>query len=128
MVTGYPETPSRWLDRPPAHHYTEGAWDPSQHDSAGRDRLSRIVSADAGGGAAPRGAQQVREHGAVALGVSQHDEVADGSISTGNGLVAAFSGRLDNAADLRQQLAAHGRAAAGETPADIVEAGVPGVG
>ena len=66
-------------------------------------------------------AQQVREHGAVALGVSQDDEVADGSISTGNGLVAAFSGRLDNAADLRQQLAAHGRAAAGETPADIVE-------
>ena len=67
------------------------------------------------------GRQQVREHGAVALGVSQDDEVADGSISTGNGLVAAFSGRLDNAADLRQQLAAHGRAAAGETPADIVE-------
>ena len=47
--------------------------------------------------------------------------MADGSISTGNGLVAAFSGRLDNAADLRQQLAAHGRPAAGETPADIVE-------
>jgi asparagine synthetase B (glutamine-hydrolysing) len=67
------------------------------------------------------GRQQVREHGAVALGVSQDDEAADGSISTGNGLVAAFSGRLDNAADLRQQLAAHGRAAAGETPADIVE-------
>jgi asparagine synthase (glutamine-hydrolysing) len=67
------------------------------------------------------GAQQVREHGAVALGVSQEDDVADGSISSGNGLVAAFSGRLDNAADLRQQLAAHGRAAAGETPADIVE-------
>jgi hypothetical protein len=67
------------------------------------------------------GHQQVREHGAVALGVSQDDEVADASISTGNGLVAAFSGRLDNAADLRQQLAAHGRAAAGETPADVVE-------
>ena len=67
------------------------------------------------------GAQQVREHGAVALGVSQDDEVADGSISTGNGLVAAFSGRLDNAAELRQQLAAHGRTAAGETPADVVE-------
>ena len=67
------------------------------------------------------GRQQVREHGAVALGVSQDDEAADGSISTGNGLVAAFSGRLDNAADLRQQLAAHGRAAAGETPADVVE-------
>ncbi len=65
--------------------------------------------------------QQVQEHGAVALGVSQDDEVADGSISTGNGLVAAFSGRLDNAADLRQQLAAHGRLAAGETPAAIVE-------
>src|SRR4029078_705140 len=70
------------------------------------------------------GIQQVREPGAVALGVSQEDEAADGSISTGNGLVAAFSGRLDNAADLRQQLAAHGRAAGGETPGDIVEEAV----
>jgi hypothetical protein len=38
------------------------------------------------------GHQQVREHGAVALGVSQEDEVADASISTGNGLVAGVLG------------------------------------
>jgi asparagine synthase (glutamine-hydrolysing) len=70
-----------------------------------------------------RGAlQQVREHGAVALGISQDEEFGDGSISTGNGLVAAFSGRLDNSADLRHQLAAHGRATGGESPADLVEA------
>src|SRR3954470_8069396 len=81
------------------------------------DRVRQMLAAAPHRG----GRQQVREHGAVALGVSQDEEVADGSISAGNGLVAAFSGRLDNAADLRQQLAAHGRAAAGETPADIVE-------
>ena len=43
MVTSYGRL---WLTgQTPAHHYTEGGWDPSQHDSAGRDRLSRIASA-----------------------------------------------------------------------------------
>ena len=65
---------------------------------------------------------QVREHGAVALGVAQDDAIGDGSISTGNGLVAAFSGLLDNATDLRHQLEARGSHVPGETAADVVSA------
>src|SRR3954465_6332397 len=43
MMTSYE---AAWLTgQSRAHHYTEGGWDPSQHDSAGRDRLSRIASA-----------------------------------------------------------------------------------
>lgn len=63
---------------------------------------------------------EVREHGSVALGVANQPDSPDGSISAGNGLVAAFSGRLDNAAELEHQLAAHGRPAVGTTPADVV--------
>src|SRR6476660_7421048 len=81
------------------------------------DRVRQMLDA-----APHRGDQnQVRVHGAVALGGSQKDEVADGSISSGNRLGAAFSGRLDNAAELRQPLAARGRSAVGGTAADIAE-------
>jgi asparagine synthase (glutamine-hydrolysing) len=65
----------------------------------------------------------VREHGRAALGVSWHDGNPDGSISAGNGLVAAFSGRLDNGGDVARQLAAFGRPPGeGSSPADLVEA------
>jgi asparagine synthase (glutamine-hydrolysing) len=74
--------------------------------------------------AAPhRGAlTDVREHGSVALGVANQADAPDGSISAGNGLLAAFSGRLDNAAELQRQLAAHGLPAHDPTPADLLEA------
>src|SRR2546423_4311499 len=91
----------------------------SHHGQAQPDVLMRMLEA-----APHRGAVMLtRQHGAAAIGVSHHRDWPDGSISAGNGLVAAFSGRLDNAADVARQLAAHGRpAAADSSPADLVEA------
>ena len=64
---------------------------------------------------------EVREHGSVVLGVSRHETNDDASISSGNGLIAAFSGRLDNHAALRRELAAAGHEPSGDTTADVLE-------
>jgi asparagine synthase (glutamine-hydrolysing) len=82
------------------------------------ERVRRMLEA-----APHRGsALEVREHGSAVLGISRQPDRDDGSISAGNGLVAAFSGRLDNRSEVEHQLAAHGRPVAGGTPADVVEA------
>jgi asparagine synthase (glutamine-hydrolysing) len=86
--------------------------------SAEPERVRRMLEA-----APHRGSiVQVREHGAAVLGVSRQTDRDDASISAGNGLVAAFSGRLDNRSEVEDQLAAHGRPVTGDTPADVVEA------
>ncbi|HEY0388978.1 MAG TPA: asparagine synthase-related protein [Gaiellales bacterium] len=61
-------------------------------------------------------------HGAVTLGVSCRDDRDDASISAGNGYLAAFCGRLDNAAELARDLKAQGQEPGGETAADVLEA------
>ncbi len=71
-----------------------------------------------------RGSGQLeRTQGAVGLGVSFHLDRQDGWISSGNGLIAAFSGRLDNAAELQRRIADAGGSAAETGPADLVAAG-----
>src|SRR5438105_6589141 len=83
-------------------------------------RVSRMLEA-----APHRGHRHtVREHGSAVLGVSAHEgAVDDASISSGNGLVAAFSGVLDNRDELIRELAGAGHPPpGGDTAADVLEA------
>jgi asparagine synthase (glutamine-hydrolysing) len=86
--------------------------------SAEPERVHRMLEASPHRGSLV----QVREHGAAVLGVSRQPDRDDASISAGNGLVAAFSGRLDNRSEMEHRLAAHGRLPADASAADVVEA------
>ena len=66
---------------------------------------------------------EVRTCSNAILGTSNPPDLVDSSISTpGQGLSAAFSGRLDNAREVAHQVASAGFPAVSENPADIVVA------
>jgi asparagine synthase (glutamine-hydrolysing) len=62
----------------------------------------------------------VKIHGACALGVSVGGETIDSAISAEGSVMAAFTGRLDNACDLLATVTAAGFVPASHNPADIV--------
>jgi len=64
----------------------------------------------------------VRRLGNCILGVANHPDFFDCAISAGGDMMAAFSGRLDNAAQLHQTLTAAGTEPASLAGADIVVA------
>jgi asparagine synthase (glutamine-hydrolysing) len=77
----------------------------SRGDPVEPDVISRMLES-----APHRGSGHLQcQHGDVMLGVSFHPDRQDGSISSGSGLVAAFSGRLDNPVEVARRLAACGR-------------------
>ncbi|MDX6549301.1 MAG: hypothetical protein QOG33_2851 [Gaiellales bacterium] len=82
------------------------------------DRVRRMLEA-----APHRGDQlSIRTLGACTLGVSRRADDDQAGISSGERLIAAFSGRLDNGPQLRSELARAGNAARGDATADVVEA------
>jgi asparagine synthetase B (glutamine-hydrolysing) len=80
--------------------------------------------------AAPhRGAEcLVHAIGCVALGVTGHGDRADASIHASPGIVVAYAGTLDNAAELREAWTEGGDQTGTPTPAAIVATGIGRVG
>src|ERR1051326_1460445 len=60
--------------------------------------------------------------GAAAVGVAARDDRTDAWISSKNGLISAFCGRLDNSVELARDLLAAGHPDPGPSPADVLEA------
>jgi asparagine synthase (glutamine-hydrolysing) len=82
------------------------------------DRVRRMLEA-----APHRGDQiAIRTLGACTLGVSRRAGDDQAGISSGEQLIAAFSGRLDNGPQLQSDLARAGSAARGQGAADVIEA------
>jgi asparagine synthase (glutamine-hydrolysing) len=82
------------------------------------DRVRRMLEA-----APHRGTQlDTRTIGACALGVSRRDDDDHAGVSSGERLVAAFSGLLDNGPELRGALIGAGAQPRGNAQADLVEA------
>ncbi len=82
------------------------------------DRVRRMLEA-----APHRGSNlDVRSIGACAIGVSWREDDADAGISSGERLVAAFAGLLDNGPELRGALIGAGTTPRSDAPADVVEA------
>src|SRR5262249_40313778 len=65
---------------------------------------------------------ELRSLGACAVGISRRDDDDQAGISSGDRLVAAFTGRLDNGPELRGALIGAGTEPRGGAPADLVEA------
>jgi|tagenome__1003787_1003787.scaffolds.fasta_scaffold20954337_3 asparagine synthase (glutamine-hydrolysing) len=63
----------------------------------------------------------VHSSGSAALGVAAHEDRTDAWISTHNGLIAAFYGRLDNTLELVRDLIAAGHPDPGPSPADVLK-------
>jgi asparagine synthetase B (glutamine-hydrolysing) len=82
------------------------------------DRVRRMLAA------APHRGDQIAigTLGACTLGVSRRADDDQAGISSGEQLIAAFSGRLDNGPQLQAELARAGGAARGDAPADVLEA------
>ena len=89
-----------------------------------RSALPDLKAVEAMLSAAPHrgGVFEVRTCERAILGTSNHPDFADASISSPGDLIAAFSGRLDNAADLTQTLVTAGFPPASNDPADVVVA------
>jgi asparagine synthase (glutamine-hydrolysing) len=82
------------------------------------DRARRMLEA-----APHRGTRhEVRTLGACTLGVSRREDDDHAGVSSGERLMAAFAGRLDNGPELRGALIGAGTEPRSDAPADLVEA------
>ena len=64
----------------------------------------------------------LRRIGSCLLGIATRPDFVDTSLSSNGNLIAALSGRIDNAADLRRELIAAGNVPASSSDADVVVA------
>src|SRR5689334_1640955 len=64
----------------------------------------------------------VKVQGFCALGISNRADTPDSSISSDGTLIAAFTGRLDNACEVAAEATARGIRPLSQNPADIVAA------
>src|SRR5687767_8227566 len=65
---------------------------------------------------------EMRRLGSCLLGIASQPDLPDGSLSTGSSLIAALDGRLDNAAELRDEFLTAQASHRPFTEADIVVA------
>ncbi len=68
------------------------------------------------------GTLEMRSLGACTVGISRRDDDDQAGVSSGERLVAAFAGRLDNVPELRGALIGAGTPPHSDAPADLVEA------